>query len=233
MQDHTVPDPGAPPISPLSHRIKWSLVTKENATTVLVALGGQVRITESYLDRVQLVGYPSTHTDATIRISELRRSDDGVYRCEVQHGIEDNHDLVQVQVQGEASVRAVKLTDGSTGVWGSVSSDWLFPPPPAGLVFHYRAIMGRYSLTFEKAKAACSLNSAVMASPEQLQAAFHDGLHQCDAGWLSDHTVRSVRRRDTGGAEGGATESKLSVIFTAHTVSPFISLRTLTKFMII
>lgn len=85
---------------PLSHRIKWSHVTKDKVTTILVVLEGQVRIGEGYLDRVHLLGYPATPTDASIKLSELRSSDSGVYRCEVQHGIEDNHDIVHVLVQG-------------------------------------------------------------------------------------------------------------------------------------
>lgn len=61
---------------------------------------------------------------------------------------------------------------------------------PTGVVFHYRAAQDRYALTFPEAREACRLGSATIAAPRHLQAAFEDGLDNCDAGWLSDRTVR-------------------------------------------
>ncbi|KAG9350632.1 hypothetical protein JZ751_024521, partial [Albula glossodonta] len=64
------------------------------------------------------------------------------------------------------------------------------PLEVTGVVFHYRAPHDRYALSFVDAQRVCLENSAQIATPAQLQATFDDGYDNCDAGWLSDQTVR-------------------------------------------
>ncbi|XP_061655254.1 versican core protein-like isoform X1 [Phyllopteryx taeniolatus] len=71
-----------------------------------------------------------------------------------------------------------------------------------GVVFHYRPNGSRYSLDFPAAAAACLSADAAIATPDQLTAAFHDGLDRCDAGWLADRTVRYPITRPRPGCEG-------------------------------
>lgn len=59
-----------------------------------------MQISESYVSRVTMTGYPATLTDASINLSGLLSSDTGIFVCHVQHEIEEQEDTVDVHVQG-------------------------------------------------------------------------------------------------------------------------------------
>lgn len=161
-------------------RVKWSLLIGQEETEILVARGDRVQVSEAYRGRASLLYYAHSPADLTLHLEGLRRNDSGVYRCEVHQGLEGDDDVVPVKVKGQSECRRSS---------GGRRLDLLWSPP-AGVVFHHRDAARRYAFSFQRAKEACEAVGARMASPEQLLAAYHGGYHQCDAGWLSDGSVR-------------------------------------------
>ncbi|KAK2830478.1 hypothetical protein Q5P01_018409 [Channa striata] len=80
--------------------LKWTVVSGGVETQILVARGQRVKVNEAYRDRAALLNYTSSLDDLSLWLGDLRSSDSGHYRCEVQQGLEDASDLVELKVKG-------------------------------------------------------------------------------------------------------------------------------------
>jgi len=112
-------------------RVKWSVLSEGRDTEILVARGDRVRVSEAYRGRASLLRYAVSPVDLSLRLDGVRYNDTGFYRCEVQQGLEDAHDAVQVKVKGEGSVRvrASRQVAGSSPNPSSTSLERENPQP--------------------------------------------------------------------------------------------------------
>ena len=88
----------------ISHSFKWTYVSQNNVTIILMASYGQVRVAEEYQGRVSMVNYYLDATDGTMEISEVRSKDSGTYNCDVLYGTEEHSDSVDIRVQGTTPI---------------------------------------------------------------------------------------------------------------------------------
>lgn len=105
-----------------SPRVKWTFLSGGREAEVLVARGLRVKVSEAYRFRVALPAYPASLTDVSLALSELRPNDSGIYRCEVQHGIDDSSDAVEVKVKGEGQDRGRFSQGGSPQSQGEANT---------------------------------------------------------------------------------------------------------------
>lgn len=82
-------------------RIKWTKLDGDVEKVVLVAQNGVIKMGQGYLSRVSVPSNAEEVGDASLTIKQLRASDEGVYRCEVMHGIEDTQTSVSLDVSGK------------------------------------------------------------------------------------------------------------------------------------
>ncbi|TDH11267.1 hypothetical protein EPR50_G00059240 [Perca flavescens] len=118
-------------------------------------------------------------------------------RVRVSEAYKDRASLLHyASSPADLTLRLDSLRQNDTGFYrcevqqGLEDADDVAQVKVKGVVFHYRDASSRYAFTYERAREACEEIGAQIATPEQLQAAYHSGYEQCDAGWLSDRSVR-------------------------------------------
>lgn len=144
-------------------RVKWTKVADDESLNedVLLSMGFHKKTYGSFENRVFL--QELDNEDASLIMYEVSKDDTGKYRCEIINGMDDT----VIDVELEVGVVALE-----------------------GVVFPYSHPGGRYNLNYAEAVQTCADLNATIATHDQLEDAWRDGLDWCNAGWLADGSVQ-------------------------------------------
>ncbi|KFU87677.1 Neurocan core protein, partial [Chaetura pelagica] len=203
---------------------------------ILVAKDKVVKVVKTYEGRVALPGYPLDRSNATLVLRAARASDAGLYRCQVVAGIEDEQELVPLEVMGLAVGLSTRvspsgrypITLSRPGCYGDrnslpgIRSYGRRDPGEEYDVYCYAPeLRGKWGWGWPGTSiqgVAGDIDpgggrghrsrhrGAALATTGQLHLAWHQGLDQCDPGWLADGSVRypiTFPRRKCGGDASG------------------------------
>lgn len=189
---------------PSQYEVKWTKVEVEKLgqENVIIISSGHAWKTYGRLGRRAWLR--KAHVlDASLQLSRLELEDGGRYRCQLIHDLHDESVFITLRIQG--------ISQPCQLFFFFFLLLSFFP----GVVFPYQSKKGRYKFSYDEAKRACAQQDAVLASHQQLfrghsfpnlsfipdagrvkmlprvsPAAWTEGLDWCNAGWLSDGTVR-------------------------------------------
>lgn len=91
--------PAPPSAAAAAPRLKWSVVSGDVETQILVWRGDRVKVSEAYRGRAW-VNDTSLPDDLSLWLEGVRSSDAGHYRCRVQRGLEEASALIPLTVRG-------------------------------------------------------------------------------------------------------------------------------------
>lgn len=91
---------------PSQYRVKWSKLEPERVGPENVILVSNEQGCKPYGPLGRRASLRRAHMmDASLQLSHLQLQDDGMYRCQLVHGIEDESVVVSLWVEGQRSTR--------------------------------------------------------------------------------------------------------------------------------
>ncbi|XP_071260417.1 myelin-oligodendrocyte glycoprotein-like isoform X1 [Salvelinus alpinus] len=138
-EEVTLPCHLSPDTSAVATTIRWFKETE----CIYLYKNGQVTETSGYEGRVSLITQELERGNVSLRLRDFRRSDRGVYICQVIHGEQKEEAAVGLRVRGELTFLFYTIASGSEYLQRETQEDKLKREASAGELGKYERVWRR------------------------------------------------------------------------------------------